>query len=68
MSESNENEPAYRRPSDDDVEGHAYKRPDAELGEESIDDVEGHAYKRPDASVGEESDGDDVQGHMAKRP
>ena len=39
MSENTESQPI------DDVEGHGYKRPDAQLGEESgDDDVQGHRY------------------------
>jgi hypothetical protein len=48
-------------PSDDDVEGHAYKRAFAE-GDQAGDDVEGHAYKRAFAE-GDETD--DVSGHLS---
>jgi hypothetical protein len=66
MTENNE-APAYRRPSDDDTEGHALRRPDAQLGEESNEDeVQGHAMRRPDAQLGEETGDDDVQGHAYK--
>ncbi len=64
----NQDQPAFRRPSDDDVEGHAFRKPDASLGEESgMDDVEGHAFRRPDAQIGEESGGDDVEGHAFRK-
>ena len=66
MTENTESQAAGQ--PDEDVEGHAFKRPEGQLGEESGgDDVAGHAFKRPEGQLGEESGGDDVEGHIYKR-